>query len=89
MGKLFQEFSQADASTTRKYGGTRPRASRSANALQMMGRRHHGREQARPRLNLYDPPARIVEAPKEGAVPQTGRYTLADHWEGKHEASAA
>src|SRR5260370_9115088 len=24
MGKLFQDFSQADSSTTRKYGGTRP-----------------------------------------------------------------
>jgi signal transduction histidine kinase len=32
MGKLFQEFSQADASTTRKYGGP-ALGSRSANGF--------------------------------------------------------
>jgi signal transduction histidine kinase len=37
MGKLFQEFSQADASTTRKYGGTGLRLAISKRFCQMMG----------------------------------------------------
>src|SRR5882757_651529 len=36
MGKLFQEFSQADASTTRKYGGTGLRLAISKRFCQMM-----------------------------------------------------
>ena len=36
-GKLFQEFSQADASTTRKYGGTGRRLAISKRFCQMMG----------------------------------------------------
>ncbi|MGH8056981.1 MAG: response regulator [Candidatus Entotheonellia bacterium] len=37
MGKLFQEFSQADASTTRKYGGTGLGLALSRRFCQMMG----------------------------------------------------
>ena len=37
MGKLFQEFSQADTSTTRKYGGTGLRLAISKRFCQMMG----------------------------------------------------
>jgi signal transduction histidine kinase len=70
MGKLFQEFSQADASTTRKYGGTGLGLVISKRFCQMMGgditvESEPGRGST---FTIRLP--RIVEAPKEGAVPQ-------------------
>ena len=67
MGKLFQEFSQADASTTQQIRRHGPRARDQQTVLPDDGRRHHRRERTRPRLDLHDPAAEDCRSPK-GAV---------------------
>ena len=75
MGKLFQEFSQASSSTASKYGGTGLGLAISRRFCQMMGgditvesAPGHGST-----FTIRLP--RIVEAPKEGAVPQPANPT--------------
>jgi len=79
MGKLFQEFSQADASTTRKYGGTGLGLAISKRFCQMMGGDITVASEPGCGSTFTIRLPRIVEAPVAATSTHTGEVPLKQH----------
>ena len=77
IAKLFQPFTQADSSTTRKYGGTGLGLMITRQVLPDDGRRRHRQERSGPGVDVYDPPpgrSRRADSRRPHADPDRARH---------------